>query len=128
MKAPESVDEYIAQFPAEVQERLQAVRRTVAKAAPGATERIGYGMPGFFLKKNVVYFAAFKNHIGFFPGTEPIEVFADELAGYKTSKGGVQFPHDRRLPLGLMTKIVKFRVHQQREAVAPKAARARSAR
>lgn len=128
MRAPASVDEYIAQYPPEVQTRLQAVRRTVANAAPGATERISYGMPGVFLRRNIVYFAAFENHIGFFPGTEPLEVFADDLAGYKTSKGGVQFPHDRRLPLGLITKIVKFRVRQQREAVAPKPARPRSAR
>ncbi|HEX5479469.1 MAG TPA: DUF1801 domain-containing protein [Dehalococcoidia bacterium] len=128
MNPPASVDAYIAKFPPEVQERLQTIRRTVAKAAPGATERTGYGMPGFFLRKNVVYFAAFKHHIGFFPGTEALESFADDLAGFKTSKGGVQFPHDKRLPLGLIAKIVKFRVRQQRDAAAPKPARPRSAR
>ena len=113
--APKTVDEYIVQFPADVQERVQAVRRTVAKSAPRATERISYGMPGFFLRKNVVYFAAFTNHIGFFPGAEALDVFAHDLARYKTSKGGVHFPYDQRLPLALVTKIVKYRVRQQSE-------------
>jgi uncharacterized protein YdhG (YjbR/CyaY superfamily) len=116
MKAAATVDAYIAQFPPDVRERLQTVRRSILSAAPGASERISYGMPAFFLRKNLVYFGAFKGHIGFYPGAEAIEVFASELTPYRTSKGAVQFPHDRRLPLGLIRKIVKFRVRQQAAA------------
>lgn len=119
--APTNIDEYIAGFPPEIQEKLEKIRVTIRKAAPKAEEAISYMMPTFKLHGNLVHFAAFKNHIGFYPGTGGIAAFQDELAGYETSKGTVQFPLDTRLPLPLITKIVKFRVQQNLDAAAIKA-------
>jgi uncharacterized protein YdhG (YjbR/CyaY superfamily) len=107
-----TIDEYIRSCPAEVHELLRAFRETVREAAPGASEKISYGMPGFYLGGNLVWFAAFKKHIGFYPGPGAIEMFVKELAPYRTSKGAIQFPLDRPLPLALIKKIVKFRVKQ----------------
>ena len=106
----QSIDEYIAQFPADVQGKLIEFRRVIIKAAPDATEKISYGMPTFFLHKNLVHFAAFKNHIGFYPAPSGIEAFKDELTAYKTSKGAIQFPIDKPLPLDLIARITAFRV------------------
>ncbi len=104
------MDEYIATFPAEIQEKLQEMRAAIRAAAPDAEEKISYQMPTFALKGNLVHFAAFKHHIGFYPAPRGIEAFKDELARYKGAKGSVQFPLDEPLPLDLVGRIVKFRV------------------
>ncbi|MBS1792059.1 MAG: DUF1801 domain-containing protein [Acidobacteria bacterium] len=119
--APKTIDEYIADFPPEIQEKLQKIRETIRKAAPKAEEAISYMMPTFKLYGNLVHFAAFKNHIGFFPGAAGVEVFKDELTKYETSKGTIRFPLDQRIPLPLITKIVKFRVAQNLHKAAMKA-------
>ena len=105
-----TIDEYIAAFPAETQKFLEEMRAVIKKAAPDAEEKISYQMPTFFLKGNLVHFAMHKNHIGFYPTPSGIQAFADELSGYESSKGAVQFPMDKPLPLKLIGKIVKFRV------------------
>lgn len=107
-----TIDEYIATFPEEIQNKLQVIRATIREAAPEATEKISYQMPTFYLNGNLVHFAAFKNHIGFYPIPSSIEKFKQELAPYKTSKGGVQFPLDRQIPFDLITRIVNFRVEE----------------
>lgn len=104
------IDEYISGFPSEVQEMLRQLRATINQAAPEARETINYAMPTFTLKGNLVHFAAYKNHIGFYPAPSGIEAFKDELQIYKWSKGSVQFPIDKPLPLNLISRIVKFRV------------------
>jgi len=110
-----SIDEYIQTFPKTVQERLKAMRKTIHAAAPGAEEKISYQMPTFFLKGNLVHFAAFKNHIGFYPIPTGILAFKKELSAFATTKGGVQFPLDRPLPLALVARIVKFRVAENKK-------------
>jgi uncharacterized protein YdhG (YjbR/CyaY superfamily) len=105
-----TIDEYIATFPPNIQAILQQIRATIHKAAPDAEETISYQMPAFKQNGVLVYFAAFKNHIGFFPTAQGIEAFKDKLAAYKTSKGTIQFPLDRPLPLDLIAEIVRFRV------------------
>ncbi|HEX2907344.1 MAG TPA: DUF1801 domain-containing protein, partial [Phototrophicaceae bacterium] len=106
----QSIDDYIATFPAEIQTILQTLRATIKAAAPEASEKISYQMPTFALNGNLVHFAAFKNHIGFYPAPTGIEQFAEELARYEGSKGAIRFPIDQPLPLDLITRIVKFRV------------------
>ncbi len=118
---PDSIDSYIAQFPDDVQARLQKLRTTILKLAPGATEAMSYQIPTFKLNGNLVHFAAFKKHIGFYPGAAGIAAFQDELAGYKSAKGSVQFPLDQALPLDLVKKIVEFRVAQNLTAPTRKA-------
>jgi uncharacterized protein YdhG (YjbR/CyaY superfamily) len=108
------IDAYIARFPPGVRRMLKQVRATVRRAAPDADEAIRYGIPTFVLNGNLVHFAAFKNHIGFYPAPSGIEKFRDELSRYKSSKGAVQFPIDEPIPLGLIEKIVKFRVKEAR--------------
>ena len=120
-KKPKSVDDYIGCFPEEIREKLEKIRQTIKDAAPGAEEVISYRMPAFKLKKVLVYFAAFKDHIGFFPTARPIEVFKDKLTAYKTSKGTIRFPIDKPLPLTLIKKIVKFRVKEIMEYTKSKA-------
>jgi uncharacterized protein YdhG (YjbR/CyaY superfamily) len=110
--APTTIDEYIAGFPPDVQEILQKIRATIRKAAPQAEEAIKYQMPTFVLHGNLVHFAAFKNHIGFYPVPTGIEAFKKELAAYEGGKGSVQFPLDQPIPHGLISKIVKFRVKE----------------
>ena len=105
-----SVDEYIATFPEEIQKILEELRGTIKAAAPDAEEKISYQMPAFALKGNLVYFAAFKNHIGFYPTSSGTEAFKKELSIYDGSKGTVRFPIDKPLPLKLISRIVKFRV------------------
>jgi uncharacterized protein YdhG (YjbR/CyaY superfamily) len=112
---PETINEYIMGFPEDIQEKLEALRATIRKAAPEAEETISYAMPTFYLKGNLVHFAVFKNHIGFYPAPSGIETFKEELSPYKTSKGAAQFPIDKPLPLGLVSKIVKYRVKQNLE-------------
>jgi uncharacterized protein YdhG (YjbR/CyaY superfamily) len=106
------VDTYIAAFPAEVQVLLQQLRSIIIKAAPKAQEGIGYQMPAYKLNGVLVYFAGYKNHIGFYPTGSAIDTFKTQLADYKTSKGTIQFPLDKPLPVGLITKIVKHRVKE----------------
>jgi uncharacterized protein YdhG (YjbR/CyaY superfamily) len=107
-----SIDEYIATFPAEIQKILEQMRATIKASAPEASEKISYQMPTFYLNGNLVHFAAFKNHIGFYPAPRGIEAFAKELSIYKGAKGSVQFPINEPLPLELISRIVKFRVEE----------------
>jgi uncharacterized protein YdhG (YjbR/CyaY superfamily) len=107
-----NIDEYIAGFPETTREILQKVRATIRNSVPEAEEAISYGIPTFKLKGNLVHFAGYKNHIGFYPGASGIETFKEELSEYKLSKGTVQFPIDKPIPSDLITKIVDFRVKQ----------------
>jgi uncharacterized protein YdhG (YjbR/CyaY superfamily) len=111
-KPPVSIDEYIANFPPDIQERLARMRTTIRKAAPDAEEKISYQMPTFFLKGNLVHFAALKNHIGFYPTPSAIVAYEKELKRYISTKGAVQFPLNEPLPLDLVTKMVTFRVKE----------------
>lgn len=120
-QAPKNINDYIAGFPPEIQEKLQKIRATIQKAAPKAEEAISYMMPTFKLHGNLVHFAAFKNHIGFFPGAAGVEAFKDELTPYDTSKGTIRFPLDKSIPFPLITKIVKFRVQQNLDKSTAKA-------
>ena len=108
-----TIDEYIAGHPPKVRTRLKAMRATIRKQAPEAEERISYRIPTFYLGGNLVHFAAFGRHVGFYPGAAGIAAFRKALAGYNSAKGSVQFPHDEPLPLDLVAEIVKFRVAQQ---------------
>jgi uncharacterized protein YdhG (YjbR/CyaY superfamily) len=110
-----TVDEYISTFPRKVQVVLQKLRKTITKAAPGAEERISYQIPAFVLNGMLVFFAAHRNHIGFYPTPSGIKAFEKELKGYECSKGTVQFPLDKPIPLGLIARIVKFRVKENLE-------------
>jgi len=105
-----SIDEYISLFPEETQKILQELRAAIKAAAPGAQEKISYQMPAFAQKGILVYFAAWKNHIGFYPTSSGTQAFKQELSVYKSSKGSVKFPIDKPLPLDLISNIVKFRV------------------
>ncbi len=109
---PTTIDEYIAGFPEPVQEILKRLREIVRTAAPDATERISYAMPGYYLNGPLVYFAAFKRHIGFYAAGASMEAFKEELAPYKQSKGTIQFPLDRPIPYALIERLVRFRVTQ----------------
>ena len=109
------IDEYIASFPKDTQKLLEQVRVTIRKAAPEAEETINYGIPTLTLKGNLVHFAAFKNHIGFYPAPSAIKAFSKELSAYDGAKGSVKFPIDKPLPFDLISKIVKFRVKENLE-------------
>ena len=109
-KNPKSIDEYADLFPAKVRQLIRKMRLTIRKAAPKAEEAISYGIPTFKLNGNLVHFAAYARHIGFYPGTAAIKAFKKEISGYKQAKGTVQFPLDEPLPLALVSRIVKFRV------------------
>jgi uncharacterized protein YdhG (YjbR/CyaY superfamily) len=111
-KTPKSTEEYISNFPVRIQNMLFELRDAIKKAAPEAEEKISYQMPAFSFYGNLVYFAAFKNHIGFYPTASGVEVFKNELSCFKYSKGAIQFPIDEPLPLDLVTRIVKFRVKE----------------
>ncbi len=111
-KAPKNFEDYLDGFPKDVQQRLQKLRLTVKKAAPQAKEKISYGIPAFTLNGMLVWFAAFKSHIGFYPRTSAIAAFKKELSAYKGAKGSVQFPFDKPLPLALISRIVRFRVKE----------------
>ena len=115
MIKPNNIDEYIAGFPSNVQKMLKQVRATIKKAAPSAEEAIKYSMPAFVLNGNLVFFSAYKSHIGFYPVPTGNEAFKKDLSAYKTGKGSVQFPLDKPMPLDLITKIVKYRVMQNME-------------
>lgn len=106
------VDEYIASFPTDVRAKLEALRKVIREAAPEADETISYGMPTFKLHGNLVHFAAYERHIGFYPTPSAMEAFEGELSKYKRSKGAVQFPLDGPLPLALVRRMVEFRVKE----------------
>lgn len=112
---PKTIDEYIAGFPDNVQEILEKIRATIRKAAPDAQETISYQMPTFALHGNLVHFAAFKNHIGFYPVPTGIEQFKQELSVYAGGKGSVKFPLDKPIPFDLIGRIVAFRVKENLE-------------
>ncbi len=107
-----TIDEYIKSFPKDIQTILVEMRRTIKKAAPEAIEAISYQMPTFKLNGNLVHFAAFKNHIGFYPVPSGIEAFKEELSPYISGKGSAQFPLDKPIPYELVEKIVAFRVKE----------------
>lgn len=113
-KTAKDIDEYIAWQPLEVQAILQQIRATVRAAAPAAQEAIKYAMPTFVLNGNLVYFAAFKKHIGFYPIPLNDERFESDFKGFKTGKGSIQFPLDKPMPLDLIAKIVKYRVEKKK--------------
>ena len=119
---PTTIDEYIADFPKDVQERLQKVRTAIKKAVPRAEETIAYGVPTFVLHGNLIHFAGYKNHIGLSPGSKPIEEFKDELTKYRLSKGTVQLPLDMPLPVGLIGRITKACVKRNLEKASRKKA------
>ncbi len=106
----ETIDEYIRLQPKSVQTKLKELRRLIREIVPQAEERIVYRMPTFYIQGNLVHFAAHANHIGFYPTPSGIVNFKEELSGYETSKGAIQFPNDRALPTAVIRKIVKFRL------------------
>jgi uncharacterized protein YdhG (YjbR/CyaY superfamily) len=112
MKKAANIDEYISGFPSDIQENLNKIRQVIKELAPAAQETISYGMPTFKLHGNLVHFAAFKEHIGFFPTPSGINAFKNELLLYDTSKGTIRFPLDKPIPFELIKKIVKFRVDE----------------
>lgn len=114
-KVASNVDEYIGQFPDHVQSILQKLRATIKKTAPASEETISYQMPAFKYHGMLVFFAGHKNHIGFYPTSSPMKVFRDRLTSYKTSKGAIQFPIDKAIPLTLVKDIVKFKIKENLE-------------
>jgi uncharacterized protein YdhG (YjbR/CyaY superfamily) len=117
----ESIDDYIAAKPFEKRDVLEKMRSAIQRAAPKASEVISYGMPAFKQEGILVYFAAFKNHYGLYPTSSPINVFKKELLPYKVSKGAIQFPINKPLPIRLIQAIVKFRIQENKEKAAIKA-------
>jgi len=115
MEKTTTIDAYISQFPIEVRGKLEQMRETIKKAAPDAEETIKYAMPTFTFHGNLVHFAAYKNHIGFYPAPSGIVAFENEMNAFKKSKGAIQFPLDQPLPLDLIVKIVTFRTNEQLE-------------
>lgn len=111
-KSPKNFEDYLERFPRDVQQRLKQMRLTIKKAAPQSKETISYGIPAFTLNGMLVWFAGFKNHIGFYPRTSAIAAFRKELSAYKGAKGSVQFHFDKPLPLTLISRMVKFRVKE----------------
>lgn len=112
---PTSVEEYFSWFPQEIWEKLELIRQTIREAVPEAKEVISYHMPAFKTKEVLVYYAATKNHLGFYPTNGPVSEFKKELAAYKTSKGAIQIPYDQPVPVKLIADIAKFRFFQVEE-------------
>lgn len=115
LKKFSTIDEYHASFPEHIQKKLQQIRKIIHLSAPNVTETISYNIPTFTLNKNLVHYAAYKSHIGFYPTANPLVVFKEELSHFKTSKGAIQLPIDKPLPIALIKKIVKFRVKEDAE-------------
>jgi uncharacterized protein YdhG (YjbR/CyaY superfamily) len=113
--APKSIDDYIAGYPKDIQAKLRKIRAVIRKAAPAADEGISYQMPVFKMSGNLVYFAAFTNHISFFPTSSGVAKFQKELKGYATSKGTIKFPLDKPMPYALISRITKYRVKENLE-------------
>lgn len=121
MKQVQDIDTYIRMYPKQIQTLLRSMRKTIQAAAPGAREGIKYGMPTFILEgKNLVHFAAFKNHIGFYPAPSGIVAYKEKLRKYATSKGAIQFPLDGPLPLSLVKAITQYRVKEVKALVEQK--------
>jgi len=112
---PGNIDEYIALYPENIQKKLNEIRAVIKNVAPDAEEAMKYGIPTFVLSGNLVHFAGFENHIGFYPAPSGIKAFQKELKGFKFAKGSVQFPIDKPLPIETITKIVRFRVQENHE-------------
>jgi uncharacterized protein YdhG (YjbR/CyaY superfamily) len=108
----DTIDQYIEEFPEDIQRKLSEMRSAIRRAAPEASEKISYQMPAFHFNGILVYFAAYRHHIGFYPTPSAIMYFQNDLKEYKSSKGAVQFPHDKPLPLALIKRIVRFRVEE----------------
>ncbi|OFX55506.1 MAG: hypothetical protein A2046_09860 [Bacteroidetes bacterium GWA2_30_7] len=123
MKKITDINQYLLDFPKEIQILLEQLRTTIKESAPEAEEVISYNMPALKFHGILVYYAAYKNHIGFYPTSSGIVAFKNELSSYKTSKGTVQFPLNKPLPLDLITKIVKFRIKENLDNVAIKKAK-----
>lgn len=117
---PSSIDEYISQFPAEIQLVLNKIRQSIREAAPEADEKIAYGIPTFTLRGNLVHFAAFNKHIGFYPDPRGIEHFIDKLARYRSGKGTIQFPLNEPIPYDLIKEVTIWRVSQNLKATKKK--------
>ena len=109
-----TTDEYIEQFSPEIQELLTKVKNVIKEAVPEATEKISYQMPTYYLHGNLVHFAAYKQHIGFYPTPGGVEAFKDQLTSFKTSKGAIQFPLDQPLPFELISEMAKYRASESR--------------
>lgn len=116
MRTPRNVEEYFSWFPQETQEKMKQVKASILKVMPQAEESISYAMPTYKFKGLLAHFAAYERHIGFYPGSLAIEVFAAEIAGYKNAKGSVQFPLNKAMPLDLIRKIVEFRLNENLNA------------
>jgi uncharacterized protein YdhG (YjbR/CyaY superfamily) len=121
-----NIDEYINSQPAEIREILAQMRTTIRKFAPEAEEKISYQIPTFHLHGNLVHFAACKNHVGFYPGPSGLKAFPEEVAAFKSTKGAVQFPYNKPLPLNLIRKIVRFRLKENMQRFAAKSKQAQS--
>jgi uncharacterized protein YdhG (YjbR/CyaY superfamily) len=117
---PATVDEYIAQYPEDVQQILYKIRALIIESAPGATEKISYQMPAYYLNGTLVWIGAHTNHIGLYPNPSGIDAFKKELASYKQSKGAVQFPLDKPIPYELIRRIIQFRVAENMKKTAEK--------
>lgn len=115
MQVPQTIEEYIEQYDGPVKEKLEHLYALIKKEVPQATERISWRMPTFYLNGNLIHFAAFKKHIGLYPGADGVSEFLPKLKGYKTSKGAIQFPLDKPMPDELILDIVRFRVKQNSE-------------
>lgn len=120
MKKYTSVEEYYGDFTEDVHAKMMELRSIILKTAPEAQEVLSYNMPAFKQQEVLVYFAVYKGHIGFYPTAKPIEVFADDLKAYKTSKGTIQLPYNEKLPAALLQKIVQYRVKSVKEKAAAK--------
>jgi uncharacterized protein YdhG (YjbR/CyaY superfamily) len=112
---PSSIEEYIEAAPAETQDKLLQLHEAIRSCAPGAVEGLKWRMPAYSYQKILVTWAVFRNHIGFYPMPSAIKAFANDLKNYNTAKGSVQFPLDRKLPVPLIKKMVKFRVKESKE-------------
>jgi len=108
----DTIDEYIKTFDSKIQKTLNEIRNFIKKEVPEATEKISYGMPTFYLNGNLIHFAAFKEHFGFFPGSSGIDAFEKELSLYRTGKGTLRFPMDKLIPWDLIKKVIQFRVKE----------------
>jgi len=112
---PGNIDEYIALYPENIRKKLNEIRAVIKNVAPDAAEAMKYGIPTFVLSGNLVHFAGFENHIGFYPAPSGIKAFQKDLKGFKFAKGSVQFPIDEPMPIETITKIVRFRVKENLE-------------
>lgn len=116
-KKLETIDEYIAEYPAELQVIMQELREFIKKCAPEATERISWGMPTFYLQGNLVHFAMNKGYIGLYPGESGVSVFIDDLADYATTKGSIHLPLNKTIPYDLINRIVEYRIDENKKIV-----------